>query len=243
MIIGSDNYIYFDQYWGLFLGAFANNVEHQHIGIQISIGLENNIVIQNKLYESVIIQGNIPHELSCEGKHLLLLVNPTSAVGHYLSNLVSEDIQEIENDFINDLKQFSIDFLTHKIEYPIFIQKIKSVLVSIRCECLEKSHFSDHRILIALKYLEDHYERVIPVEEVADICCLSPSRFLHLFKEKTGITYRKAQLWNKVSQSIPYLSKQKITVTAHQFGFTDSAHYTKVFKQTFGFSPKMIAQV
>jgi len=103
-----------------------------------------------------------------------------------------------------------------------------------------ENHFTDERIKKAIKYLEINFDRVISVKEIAEKCFLSESRFLHLFKENTGITYRKVQQWNKVSKSFSMLRNQSLTETAHQFGFTDSAHYSKVFKETFGFNPKLI---
>ena len=108
------------------------------------------------------------------------------------------------------------------------------------CECEKENHYKDERIKKAIKYLETNFDRVISVKEIAEMCFLSKSRFLHLFKESTGITYRKVQQWNKISKSFVSLRKQSLTETAHQFGFTDSSHYSKVFKETFGFNPKII---
>jgi AraC-like DNA-binding protein len=69
-------------------------------------------------------------------------------------------------------------------------------------------------------------------------CHLSPTRFLHLFKEKTNLNFRRYQLWNKVVKSLPYLIKNSITETAYTFGFSDSSHYTRTFIETFGVTPK-----
>ncbi|NVK52191.1 MAG: AraC family transcriptional regulator [Flavobacteriaceae bacterium] len=34
--------------------------------------------------------------------------------------------------------------------------------------------------------------------------------------------------------------KNWITETAHTFGFSDSSHYTRTFKETFGVTPKFL---
>jgi len=74
--------------------------------------------------------------------------------------------------------------------------------------------------------------------EVAGHCSLSPSRFQHVFKETTGQSFRRAQLWTKMSHALPHLGKQSLTSLAHQFGFADSAHFSRTFRENFGFSPR-----
>jgi AraC-like DNA-binding protein len=43
-------------------------------------------------------------------------------------------------------------------------------------------------------------------------------------------------------KSLPHLTKNSITDTAYTFGFTDSSHYAKTFKETFGVNPKFMLQ-
>lgn len=88
--------------------------------------------------------------------------------------------------------------------------------------------------------MDANFEKVLSLEEVAEKCFLSPTRFLHLFKEKTNLTFRRYQLWNKLIQSLPFLVKHSITETAHSFGFSDSSHYIRTFKETFGVTPKFL---
>jgi AraC-like DNA-binding protein len=90
---------------------------------------------------------------------------------------------------------------------------------------------------IALEFLTANSEQIVPVEDVANQCNLSSSRFLHLFKEQTGITYRRAQLWNKLMKGITQFGRVSLTEIAHSNGFSDSAHFSRTFKENFGFSP------
>ncbi len=113
----------------------------------------------------------------------------------------------------------------------------------LKCSCEAENHFEDDRIYKAIKFIEKHQERIISLAEIAKVCFLSESRFLHLFKEKTGIQYRRYQLWNKLIKSLPYLKNHSITETAHRFGFADSSHYSRTFKETFGFTPKFISNL
>ena len=139
---------------------------------------------------------------------------------------------------VKEIETLASDLLRRSIIYDFVIEQIEIVLSQFICECKSHSNFIDERIKLALQYINDNGSRVIPVKELANVVCLSESRFLHLFKKEVGITYRRAQLWNKVSQSIPELKSQSITKVAYKYGFSDSSHYNKIVNQTFGFSPK-----
>jgi AraC-like DNA-binding protein len=104
------------------------------------------------------------------------------------------------------------------------------------------NHLQDDRIIKAFEFIDKNFEKVLSLEEVAEYCYLSPTRFLHLFKEKTNLNFRRYQLWNKVVKSLPYLMKNSITGTAYTFGFSDSSHYTRTFIETFGVTPKFFLQ-
>lgn len=80
-----------------------------------------------------------------------------------------------------------------------------------------------------------------PLPTIAEYCHLSPTRFLHLFKERTNLSFRRYQLWNKLVKSLPYLEKNSVTDTAYAFGFSDNSHYTRTFIETFGVTPKFLS--
>ncbi len=241
------NTIYFDNNWGMFVGSFNDNRFHKHYAVQLSVSIkkpveilsEKNSVLSNGC---VLIKSNVLHQLNCTTNHLVFLFNPTSQTGHYLQQKATQSITEFKHPIINQLRSLASRFLKGMLSFQSFIKHTKLVLGEFNCECEGNIHISDNRVYAALNYLKEKKDRVVPLNEIASFSCLSPSRFLHLFKEKTNITYRRAQLWNKISHSLPYLSTHGITETAHQFGFTDSAHYAKVFKENFGFTPKMVSK-
>jgi AraC-like DNA-binding protein len=242
------NKIYFENNWGFFIGQFKDNLPHKHYAIQLGISLSAPIVLTQKEdsqfeFKNCLVKSDVVHQLSCEAEHLLLLFYPTSSIGHYLSQLTRNEIAEFNHPILEELKKCSVLFGAGDIDFEGYIIEIKSILKVFSCECVAENHYKDERIKTAIEYLETNFDRVISLKEIAEKCFLSESRFLHLFKENTGITYRKVQQWNKVSQSLRVLKSQSITTTAHQFGFTDSSHYSKVFKDTFGFNPKLIQKL
>lgn len=232
--------------WGLFLGAFAGNREHEHVALQLSISLGPTIRLHGPsgLFESpaVLIKGAVPHALECDGAHMLLLFHPISTTGHYLNQWTEEEMGEFEGEVVEELRGIGLAYLKGEVELATLQERIETCLEAFRCTCREAHSLGDHRIMEALELLDRQFERSVSLEEAAAHVHLSPSRFLHLFKIHTGLTFRKAQQWNKLRRSLPSLSKQSVTETAHEFGFSDSAHYARVFKEAFGFSPKFISK-
>ncbi|WP_208640202.1 helix-turn-helix domain-containing protein [Massilia violaceinigra] len=64
---------------------------------------------------------------------------------------------------------------------------------------------------------------------------LSSSRFQHLFKEQTGVSFRRYRLWARLQATISnVLDGRTLTQAAHEAGFSSSAHLSAAFKAMFG---------
>ncbi|MCP4440112.1 MAG: helix-turn-helix transcriptional regulator [Aureispira sp.] len=238
------NHIHLDQDWGLFIGTFNDNQIHQHYAVQLSIALDSPINIKDKdannlTQSTILIKSNVVHLLQSEHPHLLLLFNPSSPIGYTLQCYKQKNIAEFDHKIAKQLRLAGQNFLLKLHDFSEFIQLVKKILSPF---ALEHYSIKDERLKKALDYLFKHHTRVISLDEIASYVHLSSSRFLHLFKTTTSISFRRYQLWNKIQQSLPYLNQQSITKTAYQFGFSDSAHYTRTFKQNFGFSPKFLSK-
>lgn len=240
------NYIHLDSQFGWFLGRFDNNAPHQHYAVQLSIPLEGNVRITTDEEEffspnPILIPSNRPHQLESDGSHLLILFNPISPMGHYWSSKAADAIQT-EAHGLSMTWTSSLQNALMAAKKEDYASIIREYLAPFDCLCHTDFHLEDDRIGKAIEYLHLHCEAIVPVEKMAEIIHLSPSRFLHLFKETTGITYRRAQLWNKIMQALPLLADHSLTEIAHQTGFADSAHFSRTTVENFGFSPKMLTK-
>ena len=239
---------HFDKNFGLFVGDLTTNKFHKHYALQISVSEKPNMCITFKdgterSGDSFFISSRIEHKLLSSETQLTILINPLSPLGHQLYiNYGKLKISTLEIDFKNKLINALSKFNTNKINFKELCTLVTNVLHEYQCSCKIENHSNDNRIIKALEFFNQNFEKVYSLEEIAEICCLSPSRFLHLFKEKTGLNFRRYQLWNKMIKSLPHLSANSITDTAHTFGFTDSSHYTRTFKETFGLTPKFMIQ-
>lgn len=240
--------IHLDKNWGVFIGSFEDNKLHRHYAIQLSIGIDKNVKVidaeaREYVAEHLIIQDHVLHRLECKGNHILILFNPFSRLGHYIQNQMNVSIGPLELNWISQIKDSAKKYLEGTMSFDALINDLLITWSKIDCLCDHVYHITDVRIAKALSYIEDHEDRIIPVNEIAEGVNLSVDRFLHLFKSTTGMSYRRAQLWNKTQRSLSDLRIHSITETAYRHGFSDSAHYTRTFKENFGFSPKFISKI
>jgi AraC-like DNA-binding protein len=64
---------------------------------------------------------------------------------------------------------------------------------------------------------------------------LSASRLRHLFVEQTGLAFKTYMVWRRLIRALEcYAQGQTLTEAAHLAGFSDSAHFSRVFKRFFG---------
>jgi len=230
--------------YGYLVGEISDNVFHKHYAVQVVVSLTNNIEVQfisDQVQSPLqIIQSMHTHKLNCKGQQvLILLINPISNLGHIL-NKHNQKLSQ-QSDWGSRMRKLAQSWQTKKIndiEFKIALERILQDFVNLNINCLKHS---DKRILTALDLLNINPEIIMPLETLARQVNLSPSRFIHLFKSETGISYRRMQLWNKLMASIDGISQYKsITDLAHAHGFSDSAHYSRTFKQTFGLNPKVL---
>ena len=70
---------------------------------------------------------------------------------------------------------------------------------------------------------------------------LSLSRFLHLFKDQTGCSYRTFRAWKRARMLLPQINRpQNLARLAQDIGYPDSSHFSHSIRQYFGISPRDI---
>jgi AraC-like DNA-binding protein len=67
---------------------------------------------------------------------------------------------------------------------------------------------------------------------------LSSSRFQHLFKEVTGVSFRRFRVWARIRAALAGAMRgATLTQAAYEAGFSSSAHLSCAFKEMFGMAP------
>ena len=81
----------------------------------------------------------------------------------------------------------------------------------------------------------------VSAEQCAAEVHLSFSRFLHLFKEQTGMTFRAFRAWKRARSLLRYVREStSLTDIALTAGYPDSPNFSHSIRQFYGLKPSDI---
>lgn len=96
----------------------------------------------------------------------------------------------------------------------------------------------DPRIRQAIAVMLREPDRNLSQQELAQAVGLSPSRLLHLFREQTGVPYRRFRAWKRMLIAFERMhASDNLTYAALDAGFADATHFSHSFRETFGVNP------
>ncbi|MDK3016041.1 helix-turn-helix transcriptional regulator [Pseudodonghicola flavimaris] len=102
----------------------------------------------------------------------------------------------------------------------------------------------DPRIDLTLdRFEQDLGEVALSAEECARQVGLSASRFLHLFKQETGASYRNMRMWKRARRFLEHATHDRnLTEVALDLGYPDSSHFSHSIRRTYGLKPRSIRE-
>jgi AraC-like DNA-binding protein len=70
---------------------------------------------------------------------------------------------------------------------------------------------------------------------------LSSSRFLHLFKQETGISFRSFRAWKRARHLLHFANQDlNLAHLAQEIGYPDSTHFSHSIRRFYGLKPRAI---
>ena len=101
--------------------------------------------------------------------------------------------------------------------------------------------FEDRRVRTVIDLIRAEPGRSFGVDMLARQVHLSSSRLSHLFKYHTGVPIRRYVVWARLRTVMAETAAgTSLTRAAHVAGFSDAAHLSRTFRQTFGFAPSVL---
>jgi AraC-like DNA-binding protein len=99
----------------------------------------------------------------------------------------------------------------------------------------------DRRIASAVARLNDFSGRAETAASCAAAAKLSPSRFLHLFKDETGIAFRAFRAWKRARHLLHFVNEDiNLAHLAQDIGYPDSTHFSHSIRRFYGLQPRAI---
>ena len=119
------------------------------------------------------------------------------------------------------------------------------LLVSLsRCQEAETDHgrleLGEETIEEAAKYIYDHYQNPITLEEMAELSHMSPAYFSRKFKAVTGFGYKEYLTNIRIREASRLLLNSDCSVIeiADRCGFGDGNYFGDAFREAKGVSPR-----
>lgn len=99
----------------------------------------------------------------------------------------------------------------------------------------------DPRLQRALTWLDEHLDDGLGNRAVVHAAGASESWLSHHFGDRVGVPIRRYVLWRRLRLAIEAaLGGASLTDAAHAADFSDSAHLTRTFHETFGVAPSFL---
>ncbi|MCQ2405959.1 MAG: AraC family transcriptional regulator [Oscillospiraceae bacterium] len=109
--------------------------------------------------------------------------------------------------------------------------------------CTEETGYElkpqNEKIKLALRYIDEHLEEKISIEDLLEVTGYAYHYFCHQFKIGTGFSVKNYLTVRKLHHATRLLlSGTKHSDTAHICGYNNSAEFSRAFKNHFGISPR-----
>jgi AraC-like DNA-binding protein len=99
----------------------------------------------------------------------------------------------------------------------------------------------DWRMAAVVNRIKRNPSDSVGAEEYAEQVDLSFSRFLHLFKDEVGTTFRRFRAWKRARNFMSYVNTElNLTDIALETGFPDSSHFSHTVRRYWGLTPRDI---
>ena len=218
--------------------GFGDAGFHAHHAIQLTACLEGELGLatagQSLSHDAIAVAADARHQLRGKGLLAILFVEPESAAGRTLAAklFATDELSPIDDSgFRAAMERFrgAIDRSDNDALIALARDAVNR-LAPITC-----THRPDERVQRIIAYASDHLDEPMTLERAARGVYLSGSRLRHLFVEQTGLAFRTYLLWLRLVRAVALYSEgRSLTEAAHAAGFADSAHFSRVFKRTFG---------
>lgn len=216
---------------------------HANHGLKIIIAEEQfSVIHDHKVINSngLIIRPDTSHKINA-GPWIIIsiYIDPETQIGREINYLLNKrKVLKLEKTIVTTL----LNYFNDALEFHYTEREVKRFLITTLLNRYSLDTASiDERIENVIAYIRSASHYRVRFSDLLQLCSLSESRLLHLFKKEVGITIRKYVLWCKIQKAVKAIASNKtIRQAAKEAGFTDASHLNRTFVTMFGFNPSIL---
>ena len=230
---------------GLFYGAAGTAELHESPAIKVCISLEGSFGLRSSKTDkwtdhtgAIIAAGHL-HAIEGRGNGMaMLLLAPEGELGQLLAgDGITTIPAPVLKNILPLLGLFTDPEITGDKGNGVYREIIKKIAGEGSAGAI------DPRVAQSIEWIRAGREQGILVGEIAAEVDLSESRFSHLFTEHVRVPVSRYLLWLRLRDALHLRSKGgKLTDTAYEAGFSDSAHLTRTFRTSLGITPSALVR-
>jgi len=233
---------------GFLLAARARGVvpSHAHHAIQIVIALDGCVAICGKddgwrESRGLVVRPDEEHSFDCNGAlGVMVFVDPESSEGAWLSASLRQGITIVPQTRLDSIVLELHPFAERPDETQDIAALVRGLVQGLRPGLAPARRF-DTRVTTVLNAIRESDDLRMSLDKAADMACLSPTRFAHLFRDQVGLPFSRYMLWRKLTRAmVAVASERTIAAAAHAADFADAAHLTRTFYQMVGMVPSAL---
>ena len=195
--------------------------------------LSNTIRINIYFNESDLLHNGQPYFSDLETRLLrLVMVHTPSAYIEKIEHTIDDMLSEEKTDDENTPEMMELllkQFFLNVSRYGIFHYDLSA-----------NTPEEDSDMLVAARYIKEHFSEHITLSSLADMAGLTPAYFSRKFTQVTGMGMKEYLSYVRLQSAAQELrsTDHKITEIAINCGFSDSNYFKDAFRKMYGVSPR-----
>lgn len=219
--------------------GFGDAQFHSHHAIQIAVCLSGALTLASETERvnapAIAVATDARHRLDAHGLLVLIFVEPESRAGRTLQQQLLKEAELARLDGERLLK--CVEPLRATFDDQLSVEDMLRTGRAVVEDLVpgQGARVPDARVQRIIDYAATHLDQPLTLASASQ-AYLSRSRLRHLFVEQTGVAFKTYLLWLRLVRAVQIYSEGAVSLTeaAHAAGFADSAHFSRVFKRTFG---------
>jgi AraC-like DNA-binding protein len=210
-----------------------------HVYVAIQGGLLLSVEGAGESYgELAVVQPDVRHTIASDYRSVLCVMIEPETVGAGALDDLAGRLSGAESPFFaNRIRAAYQQLLLEPCSGDI-----GSTAFDIMCfgEALPRRGL-DPRVVRAIAQIGRFCGEPVTAASCAAEAGLSSSRFLHLFKQETGISFRAFRAWKRARHLLHFANQDlNLAHLAQDIGYPDSTHFSHSIRRFYGLKPRAI---